>query len=54
MINSGNLMSIKYYIIYWKDFASKKHNLTLELNIVKLLNQADTIKNNYDVYKLII
>jgi hypothetical protein len=38
MINSGNLMSIKYYIKYWKHYSSKKHDLTLELNIVKLLN----------------
>jgi hypothetical protein len=48
------LMSIKYYIRYWKHFASKKDSLTLVLNIVKLLNQANTIKDNYNVYKLII
>ncbi len=54
MINSGNLISIKHYIKYWKHFSSKKHNLTLELNIVKVLQQANTIEKNYDVYKLII
>jgi hypothetical protein len=54
MIHSGNLMSIKYYIKYWKHFSSKKQDLTLKLNTVLLLNQANTIKNNYNVYKLII
>jgi hypothetical protein len=54
IINSGNLMSIKDYIKYWKHFTSTKHDLTLELNTFKLLNQANTIKNNYNVYKLII
>jgi hypothetical protein len=44
MINSGNLMFIKYYIKYWKHFAFKKHYLTLELNIVKLVHQANKIK----------
>ncbi len=54
MINSGNLISIKYYIKYLKHFSLKKHDLTLKLNTVKLLNQANTIKKTYDVYKLII
>ncbi len=46
IINSGNLMSIKYYIRYWKHFVSKRHSSTSELNTIKLLNQANTIKDN--------
>ncbi len=53
-INSGDLISIKCYIWYWRHFAYKRHGLTLKLVVVKLLDQANTIKDNYDAHRLII
>jgi hypothetical protein len=53
-INSRDLVSIKCYIRYWRHFASKRHGLTLKLIVVELLDQANTIKDNYDVHRLII
>jgi len=35
-------------------FAFKKHGLTLELTTVKLLDQANIIKDKYNTHKLII
>jgi hypothetical protein len=38
ILNLGDRVSIKCYIIYWKHFISKQHKLTLELTVIKLLN----------------
>jgi len=53
IVNPWDLVSTKYYIRYWRYFASKKCNLILELVVLKLLDKKE-IKDNYDIYKLII
>ncbi len=53
-INPGDLVSRRCYIGYWRHFASKKHSLTLELATVKLLDHANTNKDNHDVHRFII
>jgi hypothetical protein len=54
IINPRDLVSVKCYIRYWKHFTSKWHGLTLKLATVKLLNQVNLIKDNYDTHRLII
>ncbi len=54
IINLGDLVSIKCYIRYWRHFTSKQHGLTLKLTTVKLLDQINLIKKNYDTHRLII
>lgn len=39
IVNPWDLVSTKYYIRYWRYFASKKCNLILELVVLKLLDK---------------
>jgi hypothetical protein len=54
ILNSGDLVSIKCYIRYWRHFISKQHKLTLELAAIKLLDHVNLIKHNYDIHMFII
>jgi hypothetical protein len=53
-INPKDLVFVKCYIQYWRHFAFKRYGLTLELTIVKILDQVNLIKDNYDTHRLII
>jgi len=51
----GDLISVKYYIRYWRHYTSKSHELTLKLIVVKQLIKGKLIiKNNYNSHRFII
>ncbi len=53
-MSSRDLVSIKCYIRYEKHFVSKKRGLKLKVIVIKLLNQANMIKDSYDACRLLI
>jgi hypothetical protein len=54
IVNWGDLVFNKCYIRYYRHFTSKKHDLIMELAIVKLLDHGNIIRGSYDIHRFII